>query len=190
MAEYHLTTPLKEKDITKLKVNDKVYLSGTIITARDKAHQYLLKENINLNLKGGILYHCGPVVKKKNNKYKIIAAGPTTSNRMSKYEPEVLKKYGIKAIIGKGGMDKRTLSALQKNKAVYLSAVGGAAVLIAKSILNVKAVFKLEFGVPEALWVLEVKDFPTIVTMDAHSNSLHESVLKKSKEKLKRMTGD
>ena len=122
------------------------------------------------------------------NEYEIIAAGPTTSARMSLYEENIIKKYGIKAIIGKGGMDKKTSEALQKNKAVYLSALGGAAVLLAESIVKVKDVIKLEeFGIPEALWVLEVKDFPAIVTMDAHNNSLHEIVLKKSEENLKRI---
>ena len=191
MTEYHLTIPIKDEDIEKLKINDKVYLNGTIITARDKAHQYLLKENTGLNLGGGVLYHCGPVVKKKENKYEIIAAGPTTSARMDLHEADVIEKYNIKAIIGKGGMCKKTLNALQKNKAVYLSALGGAAVLLAKSITKVKEVIKLEeFGIPEVLWVLEVKDFPAIVTMDAHNNSVHEIVLKKSEEKLKNILGE
>lgn len=185
---HHLRIPLKEEDIEKLKINDKVYLSGTIITARDKAHQYLLKENIGLNLNGSAIYHCGPVVRKKENRYEIIAAGPTTSARMELYAPDVIKKYNIKAVIGKGGMGKRTLEALKKYKAVYLSALGGAAVLIAKSIIKVKNVLKLEeFGVPEALWILEVRDFPAIVTMDAHGNSLHANILKISKEKLKKL---
>ncbi len=186
MTEYHLKTPLKEEDILKLNINDKVYLNGIIITARDKAHQYLLKEDVKLD--SNVLYHCGPIVRKKENEYEIIAAGPTTSARMSLYEENIIKKYGIKAIIGKGGMDKKTSEALQKNKAVYLSALGGAAVLLAESIVKVKDVIKLEeFGIPEALWVLEVKDFPAIVTMDAHNNSLHEIVLKKSGENLKRI---
>ena len=125
---------------------------------------------------------------KKNKGYEIIAAGPTTSARMDLYEAEVIEKYNIKCVIGKGGMGKKTLEALKKHKAVYLSAPGGAAVLIAKSIIKVKDVLKLEeFGVPEALWVLEVKDFPAIVTMDAHGNSLHEGILKKSEKELKKL---
>ncbi|MBU0627773.1 MAG: FumA C-terminus/TtdB family hydratase beta subunit [Nanoarchaeota archaeon] len=190
MTEHHLTIPLKDEDIEKLKINDKVYLTGNIVTARDKAHLYLLKEDPNLGLKGGTIYHCGPVVKKQDGKYEIIAAGPTTSIRMDLYESDIIEKYGVKAVIGKGGMGKRTLDALQKYKAVYLSALGGAAVLLAQSIVKVKDVLKLEdFGVPEALWVLEVKDFPAIVTMDAHGGSLHENILKKSEKELKKIIG-
>jgi len=191
MTEHHLTTPIKEEEIIKLKVDDLVYLSGTIITARDKAHQYLLNETPNINLLGSAIYHCGPVVKKHENEFEIIAAGPTTSARMDLYEAEIIKKYNIKAIIGKGGMGKKTLEALKEHKAVYLSAPGGAAVLIAKSIIKVKDVLKLEeFGIPEALWILEVKDFPTTVTMDAHGNSLHEKIEKISKENLKKILGE
>jgi fumarate hydratase class I len=185
MTEYHLKTPLEKEDIVKLKLGDKVFLSGRIVTARDKAHKYLLDDDRDIDLNGGILYHCGPVVSRKENGYEIIAAGPTTSARMSKYEADIIEKYKVKAIIGKGGMDKKTGDALQKHSAVYLSATGGAAVLLAESIIKVEDVLKLEeFGTPEALWILEVKEFPTIVTMDTHGNSLHEDILKKSKENL------
>lgn len=188
MTEYHLKIPLKEEDIEKLKINDKVYLSGTIVTARDKAHQYLLKEDVDIDLAGGVIYHCGPIVKKKGDEYEIIAAGPTTSARMDLYEAEVIEKYNVKVIIGKGGMGEKTLKALQKNKAVYLSALGGAAVLLAKSIVSVKDVIKLEeFGIPEALWILEVKDFPAIVTMDAHGNSLHKNIMEESEKNYKEL---
>jgi len=182
MTEHYLTIPLKNEDIEKLEINDKVYLSGTIVTARDKSHLYLLNNEVDIDLNGGVIYHCGPVVKKTENNYEIIAAGPTTSARMDMYEAEIIAKYNIKAIIGKGGMGTKTLNALQQHKAIYLSALGGAAVLAAQSIIKVKEVLKLEeFGIPEALWVLEVKDFPTIVTMDSKGNSLHDKILEQSK---------
>ena len=129
-----------------------------------------------------------PVVKKTENNYEIIAAGPTTSARMDMYETEIIEKYKIKAIIGKGGMGSKTLNALQKHKSIYLSALGGAAVLAAQSIIKVIKVLKLEeFGVPEALWILEVKDFPTIVTMDSKGNSLHDKILEQSKINYKKL---
>jgi len=171
-------------DFTKLKVGDKVLLNQTIFTARDKAHLFLLKEHFP-KIENSIIYHCGPVIKDN----KVIAAGPTTSARLSPYTPELINKYNIKAIIGKGGMDNKVLEAL-KGKAVYFSAVGGAGALYAKCI-SLKSVDKLEeFGMPEAIWEFEVKDFPVIVTMDANGNSLHEEILNKSKKNLKNIIGD
>jgi fumarate hydratase subunit beta len=172
---YKFTTPLTKQDISKLKVGDKVLLSGTIFTARDKAHLYLLKNNFS-KIKNSVIYHCGPIIKNK----KVIAAGPTTSARMNPYTPQLIKKYAIRAIIGKGGMDDNVLRAM-KGKAVYFSAVGGAAVLYAKAI-KVKGIDKPEFGMPEAIWELEVKDFPVIVSMDAKGNSLYKEVERKSKK--------
>ena len=156
-------------------------LDGTIFTARDKAHLFLLEEHFP-KIDGAIIYHCGPVIKNK----EVIAAGPTTSARLSQYTPLLIEKYNIKVIIGKGGMNDDVLQAL-KGKAVYLSAVGGAGALYAKC-MKLKGVSKLEeFGMPEAIWEFEVRDFPVIVTMDAHGNSLHEDVLKESKENLKKV---
>jgi fumarate hydratase class I len=166
-------------DFTKLKVGDKVMLNATIFTARDKAHLFLLKEDFP-KINNAIIYHCGPVIKNK----EVIAAGPTTSARLSMYTPELIEKYNIKAIIGKGGMDDKVLEAL-KGKAVYFSAVGGAGSLYAKC-MKFKSVEKLEeFGMPEAIWEFEVRDFPVIVTMDSKGNSLHKEILKKSEENLK-----
>lgn len=163
-------------DFTDLKVGDKVSLNGTIFTARDKAHLFFLEENFD-KIKEGIIYHCGPIVKDN----VVVAAGPTTSTRMNPYTPEVIEKYGIKAIIGKGGMDKGVLEAL-KGKAAYFSAVGGAALVYARN-MEVKNVYKLEeFGMPEAIWELEVRDFPVICTMDSKGNSVYEDVLEKSQE--------
>ncbi|MBT3298200.1 fumarate hydratase [archaeon] len=176
-----LTTPLKTEDIIKLNVGDKILISGTIFTARDKVHLFLLEksekeQNIRTKINNGIIYHCGPII--KNN--QVISAGPTTSNRMSLYTPQLIEEHNIKAIIGKGGMSKEVKEAL-KGKAVYLSAVGGAGVLYANS-MKVKSTYKKEFGMAEAIWEFEVKDFPVIVSIDAKGNSLYDKVYNKSKE--------
>jgi len=166
---------LTQQDILNLKIGDKILLNGVIFTARDRAHVFLLENNFD-KIKNSIIYHCGPLVKND----KIISAGPTTSYRLNPYTPQVIEKYGIKAIIGKGGMDQSVQSAL-RGKAVYLSAVGGAGVLYGKR-MRVRNVYKMEFGMPEAIWECEVRDFPVIVTMDAHGRSLYEEVCRKSRE--------
>lgn len=176
-----LKTPLSQNDILKLKTGDKVLLSGAIFTARDRAHLFLLKNKFEA-INGSVIYHCGPVIKKENCAWKVIAAGPTTSARLSAYAPQLIEKYGVKAIIGKGGMDKSVLNAL-KGSAVYLSAVGGAGAVCANAVKKVKNAYGLEeFGMAEAIWEFEVKNFPLIVTMDARSHSLYEKVYKKSKK--------
>ena len=169
-----LNTPLSREDIQNLNVGDKIAISGRIFSARDKAHEFLLEEQFE-KIKNSVIYHCGPIIKQN----KVIAAGPTTSSRMNTYTPSLIKKYGIKAIIGKGGMDDSVKEALKGN-AVYLSAIGGAACLYAEK-MKVIDVYKKEFGMPEAIWEFEVKEFPVIVTIDSKGNSLYDKVLKKSK---------
>ncbi len=178
--EISLRTPIPEPDIRKLKVGDMVLLQGDMYTGRDSVHTHLLKNPSPVDLKGGALYHCGPVVLKDNGSWKMTAAGPTTSIREEPYEAEILKRYGIRAVIGKGGMGARTLAGLKESGAVYLMAIGGAAQYYAKCIKQVKGVHFLEFGIPEAMWHIDVKDFPAIVTMDANGNSLHADVEKAS----------
>lgn len=177
-----LKTPLSKDDVTKLKVGDIVYISGIIYTARDRAHQKILDEGSPVNLEGAVIFHAGPIITSNNDaKYEMVAVGPTTSTRMNPYQPELLK-LGVKAIIGKGGMDENTAHALEENDAVYLAAVGGCAALYVKSILNVKGVNWIDLGVPEAIWELEVKDFgPLVVAMDSHGNNLYEEVKKNIK---------
>jgi len=187
MSEINLKTPITEEQAREINSGDIVNLSGTIFTARDVAHKYLIEEatpdTLPFSLEGSCIYHCGPIVKESGDGYEIIAAGPTTSIREEPYEADVIKKYGVRAIIGKGGMGEKTLKALKDFGAVYLSAVGGAAVLIAKSIKRVKNVYKLdEFGVPEAFWELEVENLPTICTMDSKGKSLHEEIEERSKK--------
>lgn len=179
-----LKTPLTEAGVRSLKAGDEVLLSGTITTARDAAHKYILEGGEPpIPLAGAVLYHCGPVVSKTGDGYEIVAAGPTTSARLSMFTPEIIEKFGVRGVIGKGGMDDRTLEAMQGFGAVYFSAVGGAAAVLAGAVKKVKNVYMLDqFGVPEAFWELEVEDFPVIVTMDSHGNSIHKDVLKVSGE--------
>jgi len=149
-------------------------------TGRDAVHAHLMKNPAPVDLSGALLYHCGPVVLKQNGGWKMTAAGPTTSIREEPYEAEVIKRFGVRAVIGKGGMGARTLAALKDFGAVYLNAIGGAAQYYGRCIKSVKNVHLLEFGVPEAMWHVDVADFPAIVTMDAHGNSLHADVEKSS----------
>jgi fumarate hydratase class I len=174
--EVVLTSPISEAQIRSLKVGDVVLLNGMMYTGRDSVHSYLMKNPPPVDLQGGILYHCGPVVLKEGDAWRMMAAGPTTSIREEPYQGEVIRRYGIRAVIGKGGMGAKTLAALQEAGAVYLSAIGGAAQFYAKCVEKVSDVSLLEFGVPEAMWHLRVNDFPCIVTMDAHGNSLHKDV--------------
>jgi fumarate hydratase class I len=174
--EKHLAAPISEADIRALKVGDVVLISGQMYTGRDAVHAYLMKHEPPADLQGSALYHCGPVVMKNNGSYRITAAGPTTSIREEPYQADIIKRYGVRAVIGKGGMGKRTLDAMQEAGAVYLNAIGGAAQYYARCIEQVIDVNLLEFGIPEAMWHLQVKDFPAIVTMDAHGNSLHADV--------------
>ncbi len=180
-----INLPVSEEEIRKLKIGDEVLLSGTMITSRDMAHKLMHEEKpdfIRPYLKNSMIYHCGPVVKKnENGEYSFVAAGPTTSTREEPYQADVIEEYQVRGVIGKGGMGPKTLAGLQKTGAVYLHAVGGLGTLLAQRIVKVKDVFKLEeFGSPEAFWIIEVKDFPVVVTMDSHGNSLHKSVLEKS----------
>jgi len=188
-----LTTPLSKEDVLSLKVGDLLLLNGKIVTARDKAHKFLTQEkpdnkDMPFDLKGGIIYHCGPLIRKTDDTYKLIAAGPTTSTRVEMYEAQVIRDYGIRGIIGKGGMGEKTLAALTDHGCVYLQTISGAAAYLADRITKVITGWKIEeFGMPEAMWLLEVKDFPVIVTMDAHGNSLHAEIEKASLERLKQL---
>ena len=151
-----------------------------MVTGRDAVHHHLMHHAPPMDLRGAILYHCGPVVMKENGNYRMTAAGPTTSIREEPYEHEVIRKFGVRAVMGKGGMGPKTLAALKEHGAVYLNAIGGAAQYYARCITDVLGVELLDLGTPEAMWRIRVKDFPAIVTMDAHGNSLHADVGKAS----------
>jgi fumarate hydratase class I len=174
-----LRAPITEEQIRTLEVGDVVLISGEMFTGRDAVHAHLMKNAPPVSLDGSVLYHCGPVVMKNGN-YRITAAGPTTSIREEPYQGEIIKRYGVRAVMGKGGMGAKTLAAMKEHGAVYLNAIGGAAQYYAKCIDEVLDVKLLEFGIPEAMWHLRVTDFPAIVTMDAHGNSLHADVEKAS----------
>lgn len=174
--EIVLEPPLSEEKIRGLKVGDVVLLNGLVYTGRDAAHAYLMKNPSPVNLQGAVLYHCGPVALQEGAEWKIKAAGPTTSIREEPYEADILSRFGVRAVVGKGGMGKKTLEALKQYGAVYLNAIGGAAQYYARAVTRVEGVSLLELGIPEAMWHLRVKDFLALVTMDAHGNSLHAEV--------------
>jgi len=197
-----ITTPISDEVIRDLKVGDAVALSGMMVTGRDAVHKWIMEtfikktrppqgddlqvyEELKKILYGSIIYHCGPVVTGLDTKdYKIIAAGPTTSIREEPYQADVMKHFNLKGVIGKGGMGPKTLKGCQETPAVYFHAIGGAASFLAQTVTKVHGVFKLDFGVPEAIWVIEVKEFPVVVTMDAHGASQHAVIDESSKKVL------
>lgn len=204
-----LKTPLSKDETLNLRVGDMVLINGIIVTGRDKIHKFLLnkmldKRNIPFKLDGGIIYHCGPIIKRLGiedrdgteitgsdldySSLKVIAAGPTTSMRLEVYEADFIKRFNIRGIIGKGGMGDKTLRALKRHCCVYFQTIGGASAYLAERIRNVLGVWRLEeFGMAEAMWGFDVVDFPAVVTMDAHGNSLHKEIEKLSFERLKEL---
>ena len=178
--EIPLQAPITEEQIRALKVGDVVLVSGRMFTGRDAVHHHLMQHEPPVDLNGAVLYHCGPVVVKEGDSWRVTAAGPTTSIREEPYQADIIKKYGVRVVMGKGGMGAKTLAGLKESGAVYLNAVGGAAQFYARCIERVDGVSLMEFGTPEAMWHLEVKDFPAIVTMDAHGGSLHKEVEEQS----------
>ncbi|OGN74441.1 MAG: fumarate hydrolyase [Chloroflexi bacterium GWB2_49_20] len=189
-----INIPISDETIRSLKVGDPVTLNGIMLTGRDTVHKWMIDTFIRKTrppqgddlqvygaikplLKDSLIYHCGPVVSGLDTKqYKFVAAGPTTSIREEPYQAEVMKHFNLKGVIGKGGMGPKTLQGCRDAPAVYFHAIGGAASYIAQSVTRVLEVYKLEFGVPEAMWVIEVIDLPVVVTMDAHGQSLHAVV--------------
>ncbi|GIK09830.1 MAG: hypothetical protein JETCAE02_27690 [Anaerolineaceae bacterium] len=200
-----ITIPISDETIRSLKVGEPVLLTGVMVTGRDAAHKWMIEtfirktrapqgedEKVYAELKklldGSVIYHCGPVISKdENGEYHFVAAGPTTSIREEPYQAEVMKHFNLKGVIGKGGMGAKTLKGCQETPGVYFHAIGGAASYIAQSVKKVLGVYKLEFGTPEALWVIEVKDFPVVVTMDAHGDSQHAAVEADSKAVLEEL---
>jgi fumarate hydratase class I len=181
-----LEAPITEEMVRQLKVGDVVAISGRMYTGRDAIHKHLMTHDAPVDLKGGVLYHCGPVAMRDpdTNAWSILAAGPTTSIREEPYQAEVIRKFGVRVVIGKGGMGPKTLAALNEYGGVYLNAIGGAAQFYARCVERVAGVDHLDFGIPEAMWHLDVHDFQAVVTMDAHGNSLHDQVAATSEEKL------
>lgn len=200
-----ISIPISNETIRALHVGESVLLNGIIVTGRDTAHKWFydrfIKKTKELTpqdkavykelkdlLRGGLIYHCGPVVSGLDSgDYKFVSAGPTTSIREEPYQSDIMRHFNLKGVIGKGGMGEKTLEACAQTPAVYFHAVGGAAALIARSVVKALRVFKLEFGVPEAMWVIQVKDFPVVVTMDSFGESLHKEVLENSQLILNRL---
>ena len=187
-----LRTPISEEQIRSLKVGDEVSISGTLFTGRDAVHKYLheggeLPEGVSL--RGGVLYHCGPVVvKDERDEWKCVAAGPTTSIREEPYQWQIIRDFGLRGVIGKGGMGDKTLAACREHGCAYFHAIGGAAQVLAECIKRVPNVYFMEkFGAPEAIWEFEVADFPAIVTIDSHGNSLHKEVFAASQAELAKL---
>ncbi len=203
-----ITIPISDEIIRSLKVGDTVALTGVMLTGRDAVHKWMIETFIKKTrdpqgddlevyqaikplLEGGVIYHCGPVVSGLDTgEYKFVAAGPTTSIREEPYQGDVMRHFNMKGVIGKGGMGAQTLQACNEVPGVYLHAVGGAASLIAQSVEKVLGVHKMAFGIPEAIWVLQVKEFPVVVTMDSHNHSLHAEVEEKSKAQLDRLLAE
>ena len=200
-----LTTPISDEAIRDLKVGDSVALSGTMVTGRDTAHKWMIEtfikktrppqgddmlvyDELKRLLNGSVIYHCGPVVAGLDTKeYKFIAAGPTTSIREEPYQADVMKHFNVKGVIGKGGMGAKTLKGCAETPGVYMHAIGGAASFLAQTVIKVHGVFKMEFGVPEAMWVIEVKEFPVVVTMDSHGGSQHAVIEESSRKVLEEL---
>ena len=181
--EYHLKLPADKEEIKKLKIGDIVYVTGKIFTARDEAHQMMLekeKNSLPFNPSEMALFHCGPLMKKEKDKWKVVSAGPTTSSRMEIFEDKFIEKFGINIIIGKGGMGERTEKALQKFSGVYTAYTGGAGALAADKVEDVLGVYWLqELGMPEAAWIFKVKEFgPLVVAIDSHGKSIYRELKK------------
>jgi len=203
-----ITIPISDETIRSLKVGEPVTLTGVMVTGRDTAHKWLeetfikktrapqgddekIYEELKKLLNGAVIYHCGPVVSKdEKGEYHFVAAGPTTSIREEPFQADVMKHFNLKGVIGKGGMGAKTLKGCQETPGVYFHAIGGAASYIAQSVKKVLGVYKMEFGTPEALWVIEVKEFPVVVTMDAHGGSQHAVVDESSKKVLEKLLSE
>src|SRR5262245_45132050 len=184
-----LTIPLAEDKVRSLQVRDAVQISGVLFTGRDAVHKYLHEGGRlppGVNLRDGIIYHCGPVVvKDEQGCWKVVAAGPTTSIREEPYQWQIIRDFGLRGVIGKGGMGDQTLEACKQHGCVYLHAIGGAVQVLVECVEAVRNVYFLkEFGSPEAIWELEIQNFPGVVTMDAHGGSLHKEVLASSQNEL------
>ena len=185
--------PLKKKDVLALHVGDIVMISGRLVTGRDRIHKFLFHKKpgarqIPFDIEGTVIYHCGPIMQKTPAGHRFVAGGPTTSMRVEMYEERIISEYGLRGVMGKGGMGKRTLDALGENGCVYLHTIGGAAAYLADRVKKVAGVWMIdEFGPTEAMWALDVEDFPAIVTMDAYGKSLHDLIVEQSLEELRKL---
>lgn len=173
-----LKTPIQTEDIKDLRIGDIVYLTGTLVTCRDTGHKRRVLSGVipETDLKGGAIFHAGPIVKKENGKWKMVSIGPTTSMRMEKFEKEFVELTGAKLVIGKGGMGEKTTKACVDQKFVHAVYPGGSAVLAASQVEELVKVEWEDLGMPEAFWVMKVKEFgPLIISIDTEGNNLFEN---------------
>jgi fumarate hydratase subunit beta len=190
MPVYRLKTPLSTEEVAKLRVGDTVYVSGVVVAARDSAHKRMLEyierdERLPVDLRGGVVYHVGPVVRKTERGWEVISAGPTTSARMEAFEADVIEKLGVKLVVGKGGMGRRTAEAMKKHVAAYAIFTGGAGVLAAKAIKRVVDVYWLDLGMAEAMWVFEVENFgPLTVMIDPTGRNYYDELREEARRKV------
>lgn len=184
-----LAYPFVEKEVRSLRAGDVVSVSGLVRTGRDRFHKHFADGGaLPCDFRDGALYHCGPVVLKDGDEWRVVAAGPTTSLRENPYEPAFIAATGVRLIIGKGGMDAGVLEACRRHGCAYLQSVGGAAALAAKAVRKVVGVhFLEEFGAAEACWEFEMEDFRCVVAMDSRGNSLFDSVRKRSESVFKKL---
>ena len=198
MTEKAISTPLDEKSVRSLELGDMVYLDGMVYTMRDEAHIRALEmhddgETLPVDLEGAAVYHCGPITARDGQSWKVVAAGPTTSARMNSLEPRFIETFGVRALIGKGGMNDATADAMKKHGCVYLAITGGTAVLAARGIESVEDVDWLDMGMPEALWHLKCRHLgPLVVAMDSHGNSMYANVqdsMKKADARVREILG-
>ena len=188
MATYHVSTPISESDVRKLRIRDTLFILGLMFTARDQAHRRALEiarrgDSLPFSLKGMAVFHCGPIVQKKKGDWQVVAAGPTTSARMDSIEDEFIERFKVRIVVGKGGMGAKTTDAMRRFGAAYCNFTGGAAVLAAKSIKKVEGVEWLDLGIPEAVWILEVENFgPLTVAIDSLGQNLHSQISAKVEE--------
>lgn len=193
MVVHELTTPFSEEVIRKLRVGDLIYLTGTIFTARDRAHERALEwfeqgKSLPIDPSESAMYHCGPLVRKVGEKWELVAAGPTTSARMEIFEDKFISAFGVRMIIGKGGMGSKTANSMKKNGAIYCAFTGGAAVLAAQSVQGIKGVEWLDLGMTEAIWILNVERFgPLIIAIDTTGENIFEGVMKNVEIKRKQI---
>jgi fumarate hydratase subunit beta len=190
--EFRFTPPISKEDVRKLKVADQVYIDGVLYSWRDRAFERAFEfiaegKKLPVNLKGAVHWHCGPITKKVHGKWTAASAGSTTSTRFTSAEAMAIKDWGIRLIIGKGGMGKVAIDAMKKYGTAYLAAVGGSAAFYAKKIKRIKDVYWLDLGMPEAIWLYEVENFgPLLVAIDSQGNSLYEKTKETIYRNLKR----
>lgn len=190
MSIYHLKTPLSAEDVARLRVGDTLYISGVVVAARDSAHKRMLEyiergEKLPVDLRGGVVYHVGPVVRRTERGWEVISAGPTTSARMEAFEAEVIERLGVKLVVGKGGMGKRTAEAMKKHVAAYAIFTGGAGVLAAKAIKRVVDVYWLDLGMAEAMWVFEAENFgPLTVMIDSTGRNFYDELREEARGRI------